>query len=98
MTSFTDYSFYFKDQLYWEGFTPSKEISKFDKGIQKKEMFWQRLSTSYKRSSMWGEEVQWSDANQGKTATCYLIAAMSTVAERDPSLIKDLFVIKETNE
>ena len=96
--TYHDYSFYFKDQLYWEGYTPSSTVKKFDRELRKKYQYWSRLSESYPRSSLWGNGVQWSDANQGKTATCYIVAAMSTVAERDDQLIKDLFLIKEVND
>ena len=57
---YTDYTFYYKDQLYWEGFTPRSEISKFGK----KGFYWNRLTSEYPRATLWGREgVSWDDAN-----------------------------------
>lgn len=93
-SQFTDYTFYFKDQLYWQGFTPNHQIKKFGK----KGLYWNRLSTEYPRATLWGSKgVSWDDANQGQTATCYLVSGMASVADY-AGIIEKLFVVKEVND
>ena len=95
---FVDYSFYFKDQLYWYGFTPNRQIQRYESDFRKGSSYWNRLSAEFPRATLWGSQgVRWDDANQGQTATCYLVAGMSSVAELD-RVIEDLFVIKEVNQ
>ena len=50
-----------------------------------------RLSDIYPNSQLFGESPEWHDIEQGFGGTCYILAAMGSIAEF-PEIAKEVFV------
>jgi calpain-15 len=96
---FKDSTFYTDASLYWKEFTSSSIVRDYKSKISSKEYFWARLTSVYKKKghysksgvSLFGRKgVDWNDAIQGETATCYVIGGMAASAEFD-HIVKSIF-------
>ena len=59
--------------------------------------FFRRWQDQYADNELIDGEAHWKDAIQGDVGNCYIVAAMSTVAEF-PTLIQDMFVTPQRND
>ena len=59
-------------------------------------LFFKRIGEVFPNASLWGDGngIDFSDTTQGQGGTCYLIAALSSLANY-PEYIKDIFLEDE---
>ena len=98
-TTFTDTDFEKFGALYWSGYTDSVKINDFDNKITTtKEYWWQRWPEVFKDADIFGPNTDptYIDPVQGEAGTCYIMTAMSSLAEF-PQYIKDIFITDKKN-
>ena len=97
-TPYTDTSFEGKDVLYWSGFTDQTKINEYDTKLANNDYWFQRWPEKFQGADIFGSSVDptYIDPIQGEAGTCYIMTAMSSLAEF-PKYIKDIFLTQSKN-
>lgn len=94
---YEDNTFSGRDQLFWVGTTPYSTIRGWDSLLWFDSYAFQRVEDAHPGATLWGDNnPSWHDINQGYAGTCYIEAALASIAEF-PDLVKNVFVTQETN-
>lgn len=93
--AYTDATYQERDQLYWEGHSETQSTwdSWFDAGWNE---FQRAGDFTFVSPTLFDTDgPDFNDIVQGGAGTCYILAAMSAVAEF-PELIEDLFILGDS--
>ena len=79
------------ESLYWADFTSQSIIDDYDTKFRQGDYSFKRWPSVYPNSDVFIGDPTWLDANQGEVGNCYMLAAMSTLAEH-PSCVENAFI------
>ena len=89
--------------LFWETYQDEFTETTFDWDYLTGQMYWDRLYNVYQNATIFGYSYlsptsysMLQEATQSSLGDCYLVAAMSAIAER-PTLLEDIFITKDFN-
>lgn len=54
-------------------------------------MFFRRIGTYDKRSTLWGDGIHYADVTQGNGGTCYVMASIASLA-KFPEYVRSVFL------
>ena len=66
-------------------------IDKFETGLTDKRLFFNRIDKYDPRVSLLGDGIHYADVTQGNAGTCYVMAAVASLA-RYPEYVKSMFL------
>ena len=89
---FVDQTFTGTDTIWWDGLSPQNEIDNYTTDFDDWFIF-DRIRNVYPNIKLFDADgsIDWSEAVQGGTNTCYIKAAMGSIAEF-PDLVRSTFV------
>jgi hypothetical protein len=84
--------------LYWFGYSSYAAARNYEWMLGIGGYAFQRITDVYPDATLWGSsDPSWADIMQGSAGTCYIEAAMASLAEF-PDLVKNVFVTDEEND